>query len=182
MFLDKLFGKKEQTKNETWTRIVNSEEFQALYTGLNEVKVYPKPVGYKEMVYEGLKFYYQDENVDYTAYDHQDTSQLKSYGFEYDHDITDSQSIYKNKAGKKALVIYVSVPTFDSADRQWDSYRKLFLIPEEGGMTGFMVSGGYEIAKILAYRDMRYADDKTEKLLDAVVKHLKETEDAGGTL
>ena len=62
-------------------------------------------------------------------------------------------------------MIYVSVPVFDSGDREFDSYRKLFLIPGEGKITGVMVCGGYRIAKVLTYRNIRPADDKTEKLL-----------------
>ena len=167
MFLSKLFGKKKRTN--PMEIDADSGEFQAAYTTLSGVKVYPKPIGYKEMAFNGLKFYYCDEKVDYTSHDPQGTSQLENYGFEHDHDITDSQRIYKNKAGKRALVVYVSVPTFDSGDREWDSYKKLFLISEKDGMRGFLVSGGYKIAQILAYEDIRYADDKTESLLDEII-------------
>lgn len=131
-----------------------------------------EPNRHKELEFDGLKFYYRCEDVDYEAHGRQGACQFQQYGFEHDHNITDSWMIFKNKAGKSALVIYVSVPTFDSGDREWDSYRKLFLIPEVGGMTGFMVCGGYNIARIIAYKDIRYADEKTESLLGEAVKNL----------
>lgn len=129
--------------------------------------------GYSEMTFEGLKFYYRRKSVDYAALSNQGPCQFQKYGFEYDHNITDTWMIFKNKAGKKALVIHVSVPTFDYGDREWDSYRKLFLIPESGSMTGFMICGGYKIAKIFAYQDIHCADKKTKKLLDEVIRDLQ---------
>lgn len=143
-----------------------------LYKRRFEKIAFAKTGKYKEMTFDGLKFYYRNENVDYTANGHQGLERFKKYGFEYDHNITDSRMIFRNKAGKKALVIHVSVPTFDFGDREWDSYRKLFLIPETGGMIGFMICGGYEVAKIIAYEGVRCADEKTESLLNEFTKYL----------
>lgn len=128
--------------------------------------------GYSEMTFDGLKFYYHNKNVDYAAHSSQGPCQFQKYGFEYDHNITDTWMIYKNKAGKKALAIYVSVPTFDYGDREWDSYRKLFLIPESDSMTGFLICGGYNIAEILTYQDIHCADKKMKRLLNKVTKYL----------
>lgn len=133
---------------------------------------FSKPGRYKEMTFDGLKFNYRREDVDYAAHGQQGPCRFQKYGFEHDHNITDTRMIFKNKTGKKALVIHVSVPTFDYGDREWDSFRKLFLIPEAGGMTGFMICGGYKIAKIIAYKDIHCADEKTERLLEEVAKHL----------
>ena len=149
MSLDKLFGKK-------------LKKLAFLQRG-----------GYSKMTFDDLKFYYRSKNVDYEAYGNQGPCRFQEYGFEYDHNITDTWMIFKNKAGKKALVIYVSVPTFDYGDREWDSYRKLFLIPESDSMIGFLIRGGYEIAEILTYQDIHCADKKTERLLNEVVKYLQ---------
>lgn len=143
-----------------------------LYKKGFEKIAFAKTEKYKEMTFDGLKFYYRNENVDYAANGHQGPGRFKKYGFEHDYNITDSRMIFRNKAGKKALVIHVSVPTFDFGDREWDSYRKLFLIPEVGGMTGFMICGGYEVAKIIAYEDVRCADKKTKSLLNEFRKYL----------
>lgn len=154
------------------TEIQDSKELQEVYARLDAMKVYQKPDGYKELTLDGLTFYYRNEKVDYNALHNKGSNQFENYDFEHDQDITDSWRIFRNKAGKKALVIRVSVPTFDSDDRQWDSYRKLFLIPERDGMNGFLVCGGYSIAEVLAYEDVRYADEKTERLLESMVKEL----------
>lgn len=180
IFMFKLFGKKIKTEqsvksaaaepahkadngaNQTNTAAHMKDESVA---SMNDGKAYLKPSGYQEMTFDELKLYYRSEEVDYSSLSDQGNSRFMSYGLEHDRDITDSWRIFRNKTGLKALVIHVSVPTFDSGDRQWDSYRELFLIPKEQRMTGFMVCGGYEIAKILAYNDVRCADEKTEKLL-----------------
>ena len=154
------------------TEIQDSEELQEVYARLDAMKVYQKLGGYKELTLDGLTFYYREEKVDYEAMHNKGPNQFENYDFEHDRDVTDSWRIFRNKAGKKALVIRVSVPTFDFGDREWDSYRKLFLIPEEDGMNGFLVCGGYRIAKVLAYEDVHYADEKTERLLQPIVKEL----------
>ena len=127
---------------------------------------------YSEMTFDDLKFYYCSKNVDYAAYGNQNPCQFQKYGFEYDCNITDTWMIFKNKAGKKALVIDVSVPTFDYGDREWDSYRKLFLIPASDSITGFLIRGGYKIAEIIVYKDIYCADKKTKRLLNEVAKYL----------
>lgn len=142
MFWDKLFGKR-------FAKVILS-----------------KLGRYKKMTFDDLKFYYRYEDVDYAAHGPQGPCRFQKYGFEYDHNITDTRMIFKSKTGKKALVIHVSVPTFDSGDREWDSYRKLFLISESNSMIGFMICGGYNVAKIIAYKDIYCANERIEKLLE----------------
>lgn len=183
MFINNLFGKKkhsnESVKNETLEQAPQKDReadhnntaapakmrFESDETWNND-EIYQKSSGYEVMSFDEFKFYYRSEIVEYNALGHKGKSRLNSYGFEHDHDITDSIMIFKNKAGLKALVIYVPIPTFDSSDRIWDSYRKLYLIPDDEGVIGFMVCGGYEIAKIIAYNDIRCANGKTKKLLN----------------
>lgn len=143
------------------TKIADSEELEEIYGRIASMKTYQKPAGYQEMSFDGMKFFYRAEDVNKETA----AAQHKIGDFVYAYDITDSQQVYKDKNGKKVLRFYVSVPTFDSNDREWDSYRKLFLIPDEDGITGIMVCGGYRIAKVFTYRDIRWADEKTEKLL-----------------
>lgn len=143
------------------TKVSDSEYLKDVYNRIDNVKIYKKPVGYQEMTFHEMKLYYSSESTN-----------LGKFGFarsiddfSYEYDITESLKVFKDKNGRKALMIYVSVPTFDSGDREWDSYRKLFLIPVKGKITGVMVCGGYKIAKILTYKDILCADEKTEKLL-----------------
>lgn len=173
MFLDKLFGKignrstqtglsGEKSKAQTKS---SSEAGKKNVQNNSVIRADNMPDGYREMTFGDFKFYYRSEEVDYNFQGDLGRSKLLEHEFEHDHDVTNSQSVYTNKKGGKSLMIYVSVPTFDSEDREWDSYRKLFLVPEEGIINGFMVSGGYKIAEILSYTDIRFADEKTEKIL-----------------
>lgn len=129
------------------------------------LKAYPKPEGYSELNFEGLKFYYSSEEMDYSAFDKQNFHRFDKYDFVYERDITDSVMAFKNKEGRTALVLHTSVPTFDDADYEWNSYRKLYLLPETGRITAFLCCGGYKLAKVFAYEDVWWADEKTEKLL-----------------
>lgn len=127
---------------------------------------------HRKMTFEGLKYYYLSQHIDYMAHGAHSPDEFQKYGFEYDRDIGNSRSIYKNKAGEKVLVIHVSVPTFDSGDREWDSYRKLFLIPKGNEMEGYLVSGGYYVAEVVAYKGICCADKEIKKLLKGVKKEL----------
>lgn len=145
------------------TKAENDERINALYEKVNTVISYEKPQDYQEMKYQGMRFYYHTENVEYKASDSSDKP--KEYQLIFDHEISDSCSIYKEKNGNKVLMIYVSVPTFDSGDREWDSYRKLFLIPSGGRLKGRLVVGGYHVARILIYDDIVCGDSRTEKII-----------------
>lgn len=127
---------------------------------------------HQEMTFDGSRFYYLSEYIDYMALDVSGPDQFQKYGFEYDRDVSKSRSIYKNKTGKRALAIHVSVPTFDFSDREWDSYRKLFLVPKGNKIEGYLVFGGYKIAKVVAYKGIYCADKETKKLLNRVKKEL----------
>ena len=85
----------------------------------------------------------------------------------HDTDLTDSIAIYKNELNENILQIRVSVPTFDSADREYNSYEKLFLFSKSGKLSGMLVKGGYRISTIDYYEDIRFADDLTAALLQA---------------
>lgn len=125
---------------------------------------YERPKEYQELYSDDLKFYYRSEKAVDREEGCQEEDVLKDYGLRFDHKFKDDYQIYK-KNGKKVLMIYVSVPTFDSGDREWDSYRKLFLIPQKKTVEGFMIAGGYKVSKIFIYEDMRCADSRTEKIL-----------------
>lgn len=127
---------------------------------------------HQKMTFDGLKFYYHSQHIDYMAHGVSCPDEFQKYGFEYDRDIGNSRSIYKNKAGEKALVIHVSVPTFDSGDREWDSYRKLFLIPKENEIECYMVCGGYHVAQVVGYKGIYCTDKEIKELLNGIKKEL----------
>lgn len=122
-------------------------------------------VMYQNMDFQGLKFQYLHEKNVYHHRDNTKYNQLNQLALEYEREVSDHVSVYKNKEGQRAVVVYQPIPTFDSSDREWNSYRKLYLIPIENGVTGLMVVGGYNIAKIDCYTDIRWNDEKTRKLM-----------------
>lgn len=143
------------------TKVDDCEEVQAACDRIAALKKYQKPDGFDDLPFAGMKFFYRAEHEI-------PVSSGLPYGlvdFKYEYDFTDSQMVYKNKDGRRALRLFISVPTFDSGDREWDSYRKLFLIPEDGKVTGVLIRGGSKIAKILTYSDIQWADEKTERTL-----------------
>lgn len=147
------------------TKIAHSEEFKGIYESVSAAEPLPKPQGYLEMKYDDMTFYYRLERNLSNFHGTGDMDAARKYRLDFDHKITDSQSYYRTKDNRAVLMFYVSVPAFDSEDRQWDSYRKLFLIPGAGKIKGVLVAGGYRVAKITEYEDLRCADSKTEKLL-----------------
>lgn len=145
--------------------IVNkTDSFQSAAMNVNAIKQFPKPTGYGEMRLENLKFYYASkESLQIRSKQREDI--LKQYGLCLQRVLTDSRSVYRDSKGQDVLMIYEPVPTFDFSDREWDSYKELFLIPDKGKMKGLMIRGGYRVANVLAYADVRCADSRTEKML-----------------
>ncbi len=72
---------------------------------------------------------------------------------------------YVDRGGNPVLRRYSATPTFDSGDREWDSYSKFYLVWHAGRLTGFQIRGGYKLASVSLYTDMRPADERTRQLL-----------------
>ena len=121
---------------------------------MDHMKTYPKPDGYQEISLSEMKFDYKSR----------EESMNKNQEIFYVKDITDSQQVYKDREGRNVLILYARVPTFDSSDREWDSYRKLYLTSRRKEIIGVLVRGGYRISDISTYRDIQYADEKQKCL------------------
>lgn len=141
------------------------EDVKALAARVNETREYPLPAGYKAMDFNGLKLQYSSEEIDFDEMSNGGKRQFDRIKLSYIRDFTDDVSVYQNDKGEKAIMIYFSMPTFDSGDREWDSYRKLYLIPTVDKVEGFLIAGGYKIAKIYYYPDIRWGNEKTKKLM-----------------
>ena len=79
--------------------------------------------------------------------------------------VSDDLSLYRNRRNEPVLEIYVSILTFDSGDREWDSYRKIYLFRRMGRRCALVIAGGYRIANIYFYLDFVCADSRTKDLL-----------------
>lgn len=135
MLIDKLFGKKKETDN------------------------------WKTLDYYGMEFKYESSSSDYDSHSLVNPCELEKLHLEFDHELKSDMNILKNKDGDTSLMIYVSVPTFDSGDREWDSYRKLYLIPKGRKITAYVVAGGYRLSRIQKYNNIRCKNEKAEQIL-----------------
>lgn len=127
----------------------------------------PPLEAYQKMTFAGMEFLYSSEVLDYEHPGNEEKRRLAKYRFEYIKDFSDTVSLYQNDAGQRAVGIFSFLPTFDSGDREWDSYRRILLIPleQENRMEAFLDCGGYRLAKSYYYPDIRFADEKTEQKL-----------------
>lgn len=141
------------------TLYAEKEEIGAIEKTINERENYQKPQGYSDLRFHKMKFFYKNKTSD--------KERNFPENIHHDTDLTDSIAIYKNELNENILQIRVSVPTFDSADREYYSYEKLFLFSKSGKLWGMLVAGGYRISTIDYYEDIRFADDLTAALLQA---------------
>ena len=123
-----------------------------------------------ELEFEGLRFSYSD-----TRKGSEET--FDSLKLEFEEEITDTDWVYKGEDGLRVLCFYKAIPTFDSGDREWDSYRKLYIIPDGDKMNAYLVSGGYHIAGVKFYEDIRPLDAETENRLQNTTQ--KSSTDSG---
>ncbi len=86
----------------------------------------------------------------------------------YEYEITGYMHKYSDLNGNPVLLFPLTVPTFDFWDREWDSYRHFLIIKHEGHLTGLVFYGGYRLSSVELYPDLRCADKRTEKFMQAV--------------
>ena len=61
-------------------------------------------------------------------------------------------TVFENTAYHRILRLSLSIPTFDSGDREYDSWHDLYLLLEHDGiMRAVYCTGGYRIAGIEGY-------------------------------
>lgn len=60
--------------------------------------------------------------------------------------------------GNKVLCCHRDIPTFDSADREWDSWLDEYLIYDGKQVNLVVGRGGYRIARLTVYEELLEAD------------------------
>ncbi len=134
-------------------------------TLINKVRSFFAP---KELFFGNVKFNYLYK-VDIKIFiGFPDSLVYKKYGFKYVEEINEKRSLYKRRWGAPVLMMYMSVPCFDSGDYKWDSYRKLFIYRSFGELIGVLMSGGYRIANITVYHGLKCRNEKEIQLLRSV--------------
>lgn len=66
--------------------------------------------------------------------------------------------IYEDAYGNKVLYCYTSIPTFDFADREWDSMVGEYLMYDGQYVNLVVCRGGYKMASLTLYEHLLAAD------------------------
>lgn len=117
---------------------------------------YEKPDGYGTLSLEDMRFYYRIERK---------STEGVPEGFTQEKDIADKLRLYRSPKDRPVLRIRMNLPIFDSGDREWDSYRDLYVSRESDGLCGILVAGGYKVASVHILEDLHCADAHTEETL-----------------
>lgn len=73
-------------------------------------------------------------------------------------------AIFESAQFKKIVRLSLSVPTFDSGDREYDSWHDLFLLQEHDGIIrAVYCTGGYRIAHIEGYAQVYQSPESLKK-------------------
>ena len=81
-------------------------------------------------------------------------------------DICKDVQITTDCYGEKVLKTYTQIPTFDSNDREWDSKELEFLFCDGNNIHLIVVRGGYRIAKMIFYENLRSADIRMKSIFN----------------
>ncbi|MCD8346818.1 MAG: sel1 repeat family protein [Lachnospiraceae bacterium] len=74
-------------------------------------------------------------------------------------------AIKQDRYGDKVLYEYDPIPTFDSSDREWDSYGRMLLLYSGCDICLIAIRGGYKIARIELYEKLKLANDSFQPYL-----------------
>ena len=108
---------------------------------------YEAPEGYEKLYFDDLRFFYASSRSD------------KSF-----RGSIKEEPIIQKYGLESAFVRCQELPIFDSCDREWGSYEKLFLIRQAGKIRAVELTGGYKIGTLEIYEDVRYADSHTQEI------------------
>ena len=108
---------------------------------------YEAPEGYEKLYFDDLRFFYASSRRDESFRgSSKEEPIIRKYGLE------------------SAFARCQELPIFDSCDREWGSYEKLFLINKGGKVQAVKLTGGYKIGTLYIYEDVRYADSRTQAI------------------
>ena len=119
-------------------------------------------------------FYYTDKN----ELRHTDSAFVMENKFLTEEFFTKTlQADYDN--GKKRLCLAEDgttvarflerIPTFDSSDRMYDSYKVLLIYEQKGIKKGILLRGGYYLASAVEYNGLVCADEKTNEAMEELI-------------
>lgn len=158
---------------------LNKEEIEEWCHYAGKSEVLPAPAGAKEMSLYGYKFYYQEEIT--LSHNQKDTFWLDGKKLTF-CDLCNKQLLifqddirkYQDKNGNLVIQFYTSIPAFDSADREWNSYEKIYLIWYQKHLCGIIERGGYKLSKVSLYTNITYGDTLTEEFMEVMGMKLED--------
>lgn len=70
-------------------------------------------------------------------------------------------AVFESAVYRKIVRLSLRIPTFDSSDREYDSWHDLYLLQEHGGkIRAVYCTGGYRVAKVEGYAEVyQYPED-----------------------
>lgn len=71
-----------------------------------------------------------------------------------------------DKFSEKVLLIYYSIPTFDSSDREWNSKSEEYLMFDGKDIHLVSMVGGYRIAQLTFYEKLLTADARMKPIFE----------------
>lgn len=118
----------------------------------------------------GEGFLFSKNKIKITADDIEDYKSgnlKKPYGSYHDCDVM----VYTGGKYPRVVRIDKDIPTFDSDDREYDSWRDLYLVKRENGsIFAVYCTGGYRIAEIAGYETVYKFPDELSQYFDADLK------------
>lgn len=74
----------------------------------------------------------------------------------------DRIAVYEDKYGSRVLYCHSSIPTFDSADREWDSAFDEYIMYDGNAVNLITSREGYKIARLDIYKNLLSVEPKFE--------------------
>ena len=87
--------------------------------------------------------------------------------FNKERTLAQEMELRRDIYGRRVLRFRTSIPTFDSADRMYDSYRELDILILEKHMEGIWHRGGYQRMETVLLGQIEGADARTQRILEA---------------
>ncbi len=102
-----------------------------------------------------------------------DTSVTKENIFDYESgekEIISKEphiTVFRDGRFEKVVRLYIKIPTFDSGDREYDSWHHLYLVREHGGhLRAVYATGGYRISTVYGFQELIACPPNYLALLD----------------
>ncbi|MDE6635678.1 MAG: hypothetical protein K2K09_03610, partial [Lachnospiraceae bacterium] len=152
---------------------LDREKMEACEKRVNVRDELPGPAGETASVLYGYRFYFGKETE--LTHDQKNTFWLDGKELTFDifrckPELEFGENIWKfrDTLGNAVLAVYYSVPTFDSDDREWNSYVIDYIIQYNDRLCAISKRGGYRLAKVSYFDNVYCADTTTVQFMETI--------------